>query len=185
MKQAEAFVKRKNHEHNDKDDFRTPMYIINWIKSMFGDQLRDGACSEENKKGQPINVFDLDSIKLIEENEFIFINPPFDTESIIKFVEACSKIEEYDRVFLLPNKLCQKSFCVNVNHHFDEIHMLGGRINFESPFSTPGGTSMNGCFLGIMRSNIMKKNEYPIVYSQTLSDLKNRFSVILSQDSKS
>ena len=32
------------------------------IKSMFGDQLRDGACSEENKKGQPINVFDLDSI---------------------------------------------------------------------------------------------------------------------------
>jgi len=176
-KKAEAFIKRKNHSHNDKDDFRTPMYIINWIKSIFGNQLRDGACSEVNKKGEPIDVFDLDSIKLLEDDEFIFINPPFDTPNILKFVAACSEIKSNDCVFLLPNKLCQKSFCVNVNNNFDEIHLLGGRINFESPYSSPGGTSMNGCFLGVIRSDKSKKNESPIVYSHTLSALKNEFSM--------
>ena len=149
MNQAEAFIQR-SHEHNDKDDFRTPMYLINWLKSKFGDLLRDGACSEENKKGEPINVFDFN---LISKNEWIYVNPPFDTPSIIKFVEACSLIKSNDRVFLLPNKLCQKSFCINVNKHFDEIHMLGGRIDFVSPYAVKGGTSMNGCFIGVMRSN--------------------------------
>jgi len=149
MNQAEAFIQR-SHEHNDKDDFRTPMYLINWLKSKFGDLLRDGACSEENKKGEPINVFDFN---LISKNEWIYVNPPFDTPSIIKFVEACSLIKSNDRVFLLPNKLCQKSFCINVNKHFDEIHMLGGRIDFVSPYAVKGGTSMNGCVIGVMRSN--------------------------------
>tara|TARA_R110000823_G_scaffold65603_1_gene153849 strand:+ start:375 stop:899 length:525 start_codon:yes stop_codon:yes gene_type:complete len=172
MNQAEAFIQR-SHEHNDKDDFRTPMYIINWLKSKFGDLLRDGACSEENKKGEPINVFDFN---LISKNEWIYVNPPFDTPSIIKFVEACSLIESNDRVFLLPNKLCQKSFCLNVNKHFDEIHMLGGRIDFLSPYAVKGGASMNGCFIGVMKSNEDKKNERPVVYCHTLSDLKKRFS---------
>mgnify|MGYP003139693769 CR=1 FL=1 len=172
MEQAAAFINRR-HEHNDKDDFRTPMYLINWMKSNFGDGLRDGACSEENKKGDPINVFDF---HIIEAEEWIYVNPPFDTSSIIKFVEACSLIESNDRVFLLPNKLCQKSFCLNINKHFDEIHMLGGRIDFESPYAVKGGTSMNGCFLGVMRSDIKLKNENPVVYSHTLADLKKRFS---------
>jgi len=171
MNQAEAFIQR-SHEHNNKDDFRTPIYLINWLKSKFGDLLRDGACSEENKKGEPINVFDFN---LISKNEWIYVNPPFDTPSIIKFVEACSLIESNDRVFLLPNKLCQKSFCLNVNKHFDEIHMLGGRIDFVSPYAVKGGTSMNGCFIGVMRSDEGKKNKHPVVYCHTLSDLKKRF----------
>jgi len=171
MNQSEAFVNRR-HEHNDKDDFRTPMYLINWMKSIYGHQLRDGACSEENKKGKPINLF---GNYVIQNDEWIYINPPFDTPSIIKFIEASKKFQYNDLVYLLPNKLCQKQFCLNVNSYFDEIHFLGGRIDFESPYSVKGGTSMNGCFLGVIYSDVIKKNEYPIVYSHTLSEIKRSF----------
>lgn len=175
--QARAFIRRKDHEHNTKDDFRTPAYLINYLCSRFGKGLRDGACSEENKKGEPINVF---GFHLIEPKEWIYVNPPFDTPSIVAFVDACSKLDGNDRVFLLPNKLCQKRFVESVNAHFDEIIMLGGRINFESPYAVKGGTSMNGCFFGIMYADPMKKNEFPIVKSITLAKLKEDFSCPLN-----
>ena len=172
MKKAEAFLNRSKHEHNDKDDFRTPMFLIRYLKSIYGDGLRDGASSEENKKGKPVNVF---KPGLIEENEWIFINPPFDTPSILKFVEAGSKLAQNNPVvFLLPNKLCQKGFVLNVVPHFDEVILLGGRINFEGPYSTKGGTSMNGCFFGVINPpGTYMKNDKAVISIQTLSNLKS------------
>ena len=172
--QKRAYLNRR-HKHTDKDDFRTPMYIIKWLKSKFGDGLRDGACSPGiNNKGEPINVF---GFHLISKNEWVYINPPFDTPTILRFIESCVDISKGNNVvFLLPNKLCQKSFCLNVNQHFDEIIMLGGRIDFESPYAVKGGSSMNGCFIGIMYCDPIKKNTYPIVKSITLSKLKEDYA---------
>ena len=107
MNQKEAFLRRKDHPNNPKDDFRTPDYLMNYLKNLFGDRIRDGACSIENAKGEPIDVFNPE----IAEHEWVFINPPFDTPTIIDFVQASLEISTSNVVvFLLPNKLCQKSF---------------------------------------------------------------------------
>ena len=173
MNQREAFLNRSSHEHNDKDDFRTPGFVVNWLKSKFGPCLRDGACTIENMKGTPINVF---GVHLLHPDEWVYVNPPFDTPSILSFIDACVPIASNNTVvFLLPNKLCQKSFCQNVNHHFDEIYLLGGRLNFESPFSVKGGTSMNGCFIGVIYCDLLKKNERPVIHSLTISELKKEW----------
>tara|TARA_R110002012_G_scaffold95647_1_gene231061 strand:+ start:1526 stop:2056 length:531 start_codon:yes stop_codon:yes gene_type:complete len=172
MNQKDAYLFRKSHEHNDKDDFRTPMYLIKYLKNQFGPHLRDAACSEENKKGEYINIFD-PSIELKAE-EWVYINPPFDTPSILKFIEASKNVNN-NMVYLLPNKLCQKSFTTNVNYYFDEVIMLGGRINFISPYAVKGGTSMNGCFFGIIYADLSEKNEYPLIKSINLSDIKKRY----------
>ncbi len=170
-----AFLSRKTHKHNDKDDFRTPDYIIRWLKSQFGEGLRDGACTPNvNNKGVPIDLFD--PYSRLSYAEWVYVNPPFDMKNVVMFVEACARISAgNDVVMLLPNKLCSKSYCLKVNHHFDEIIMLGGRIDFESPYAAKGGTSMNGCFVGIMYADIMKKTEYPIVKCVTLAELKVGF----------
>tara|TARA_Y100000004_G_C8896584_1_gene404443 strand:- start:644 stop:1180 length:537 start_codon:yes stop_codon:yes gene_type:complete len=173
--QVQSFLQKRNHEHNDKDDFRTPMYLINWLKDKFGEGLRDGACTiGVNNKGEPINVFSPDSI---EPEEWIYVNPPFDMKNVLMFVKACAKLSnDNDVVMLLPNKLCSKAYVLNVNHHFDEIIMLGGRICFESPYAVTGGSSMNGCFIGIMYSDVRKMNEYPVVKSITLSKIKEDYA---------
>jgi hypothetical protein len=172
MNQAEAFLKRSKHPHNKKDDFRTPMFLIRFLKSLYGEGLRDGACIEENKKGKPVNVF---NPGIIGSSEWIYINPPFDTPSILKFVKAGVELSKKNTVvFLLPNKLCQKGFCLNVVPHFDEIILLGGRINFEVPYSTKGGASMNGCFFGIINPpGLNMKNKKAVISIQTLSNLKS------------
>ncbi len=72
-------------------------------------------------------------------------------------------------VMLLPNKLCQVGFVNGVNLHFDEVWTLGGRINFESPYSAKGGSSMNGCFFGILRP---ERIEPTILKHFTLSQIK-------------
>lgn len=165
------FLKRPQHEHNEKDDFRTPMYLINYLKRHFGEGLRDGACSPENMKGEPFNVFSDDSML---KGEWLYINPPYDTPSIIRFVRAAVLHSEkgHDVVFLIPNKLCQKEWCLHINQHFDEIMCLGGRVNFESPYAVKGGSSMNGCFFGIIYGDLSKKNEHPRMSFKTLKSIK-------------
>lgn len=173
--QIKHFINRGIHPHNEKDDFRTPMYIIDWLKDHFGDNLLDAACSEENKKGEYINIFkEPASYAIFDLTTWIYINPPFDMQNCIDFTQAGALWNEkgWPVVMLLPNKLCSKSYCEKINIHFDEIICLGGRINFESPYAAKGGTSMNGCFLGIMYGDVMKKNEYPVVKSLTLAQIK-------------
>jgi len=174
--QKHHFLNRLSHEHNEKDDFRTPMYIIDWLKDKMGYMLLDAACSLENRKGPALNIFiDEDKIPLmspsVEEN-WIYINPPFDMKSVIKFTEKASqwRSKGWPVAMLLPNKLCSKSYCEKVNIHFDEIYPLGGRINFESPYAVTGGTSMNGCFIGIMK--VRERNKFPILKSITLAEIK-------------
>lgn len=174
-KKIKHFIQRHLNEHNQKDDFRTPMYIINWLKSRYGYNLLDAACSEENKKGEYINIFKKPAqYEIFSPDTWIYINPPFDMKNVIKFTQAAAQwaSKGWPVVMLLPNKLCSKSYCEKVNIHFDEIICLGGRINFDSPYSVKGGTSMNGCFLGIMCGDVTEKNEYPVVKSLTLSEIK-------------
>ena len=166
--QGRAYTNRR-HEHTNKDDFRTPSYLIKWLKVKFGEGLRDAACTPGlNNKGEPINIF---GFHLLAEGEWIYINPPFDTPTIVKFAQSARlRADEGSTVvMLLPNKLCQVGFVNGVNNHFDEVITLGGRINFESPYAVAGGTCMNGCFLGIMRQ---KRNDHTILKNINLSEIK-------------
>jgi hypothetical protein len=179
MNQRDAYLNRR-HLHTQKDDFRTPEYLMKWLKNRFGDMVYDGACTPGvNEVGFPIDIFN-DSLYGYggpdwENREWIYINPPFHTEAISAFVEAGSKILDVNRVYLLPNKLCQKGFCEHINHHFDYLIMLGGRINFEGPYSAQGGSSMNGCFLGVMSR---KKTSSTRLISVTLEKIKQEVRLL-------
>ena len=111
MNQAKAFL--QSHEHTDKDDFRTPPYLVKYIESTFGSITHDGACSEENKLAVPFNLFGLDELP---DNSMLYINPPFSTPLVKEFVSAAVRKLNNSQgstcVFLLPNKLSEDMFAV-------------------------------------------------------------------------
>tara|TARA_Y100000004_G_C8953744_1_gene429799 strand:- start:100 stop:750 length:651 start_codon:yes stop_codon:yes gene_type:complete len=164
---------RMTHEHNPKDDFRTPDYLIWYLKKQFGSNLLDAACTEENALGDFVNIFVEDDLIPFDytNNGWIYINPPFDMKSIVAFVKQSYKwfLNGWRVVLLLPNKLCSKTFVTQLNHHFAGIVLLGGRIDFDSPYATKGGTSMNGCFLAILGDTPTK------ITNLALSQIKSDF----------
>ena len=72
---------------------------------------------------------------------------------------------------LIPNKLCQKSFIDNIHPGIQKIIFLGGRINFEGPNITKGGSSRNGCLILINDSTKIKAHRY-INLSQIKKEVK-------------
>ena len=120
MNQAKAFL--QSHEHTDKDDFRTPPYLVKYIESTFGSITHDGACSEENKLAVPFNLFGLDELP---DNSMLYINPPFSTPLVKEFVSAAVRKLNNSQgstcVFLLPNKLSEVTWCNEINKHFSKI----------------------------------------------------------------
>jgi hypothetical protein len=143
MNQAEGFLIK--HNHTSKDDFRTPKYLIEWINKKYGPIEFDGACTPGIN-----NLFS--PLSLEEEwpsNSIIYSNPPWDSNSIIKWFQKGLKHTKKGgvHIMLIPNKLCQKSLVENVNPYIETLVFLGGRINFEGPFVTKGGSSRTGCLL--------------------------------------
>ena len=67
---------------SDQVDFRTPNYLFKYIQSLYGYVDYDGACFEDgsNALAKPLRL----------ENEWpngiIYSNPPFDDDSIIKWI---------------------------------------------------------------------------------------------------
>ena len=145
----DAFVKAY-HPKTREDDFRTPEYILRYIERWSARAItHDGACSSDNAKREPIDIF---SGEAIPDNSLIFINPPWDSPTVEKFVGmAYRRVLENPSVhvvFLLPNKLTEVRWVEGINDAFNHVIFLGGRVDFSGPHSVKGGASRWGCFLG-------------------------------------
>jgi hypothetical protein len=143
MKQADAFLNRR-HPHNDKDDFRTPRYLFDYMEFVYGEIEYDGACTPGvNNLATPLRLEDE-----WPASSTIYSNPPYDKDSIIKWFEKGEEVKASGglHIMLLPNKLSQK-FMSPMIMHFSEIIFLGGRVNFISPYAVKGGSSMNGSII--------------------------------------
>ena len=164
---AAAFTKAY-HPNTRMDDYRTPRYILDYIEETFGQINRDGACHETNKTGDPIDLF---SGELMKMGEVLFVNPPWSTPEVKRFVEAASRQVDAGAtvVFLLPNKLCEVSWVNDVIGYFDNIILLGGRVDFAGPFSVKKGATRFGTFIGVMGKG---RENNPIVEGVTLRHLK-------------
>lgn len=165
-KKSAAFIQRNKHKHNNKDDFRTPKYLWNFINDIASIDY-DGACQ--------IGINNLaKALKLEEEwphNSVIYSNPPFDAKSIIKWTKKgyYHRQNEGTHIMLLPNKLCQV-FMYDLVGLFDKIIYLHGRVDFDSPYAVKGGASMSGSIIVIQ-----SKKTFPIIKHWKISTLKERY----------
>lgn len=141
MKKREAFLRRGEHQHNDKDDFRTPPYLFAYIEDRFGIVQYDGACTPSvNNLAAPLRLEDE-----WPKGATIYSNPPFDSESIVKWVKKgwAHALTGGTHIMLLPDKLTQ-CFFAELFPMISRIIFLGGRVNFVSPYAVKGGASMSG-----------------------------------------
>ena len=173
MNRSEHFVNRGSHEHNDKDDFRTPPYLWDWIKDQWGPIHYDGACTPGvNNLAEPLRLEDR-----WHRYSTVFSNPPFDSKSIEAWFEKgeVHSAEGGVHIMLLPDKLCQV-FMSRMIPKFSEIVFLGGRVNFISPYAVKGGTSMNGSIITVQTRN-PENHSGPSISSFLLRDLTERYSL--------
>lgn len=160
-KKAAAFL--QNHPNTDLDDFRTPNWLLAFIHMHWGINY-DAACTPG------LNEVVEKTLRLEETWPVkrwpisIFSNPPWDTKSIIKWINKGHewvhapqkrKIKsQRTHIMLIPNKLTvvelQES-CEYLSKY--DLIFLGGRINFEGPNIAPGGSSRTGCLLLIQRNH--------------------------------
>ena len=85
-------------QFSDQVDFRTPPYLFEYIKSLYGRIDYDGACFSDgsNALATPLRL----------ENEWpdgiVYSNPPFDDDSIIKWIKKDLNIQkELKAIFIL------------------------------------------------------------------------------------
>ena len=154
----------KKLQHTDQVDFRTPTYLFNYINSIATIEF-DGACEKGvNELAEPLRL----------ENDWpdgvIYSNPPFDIDSICKWVEKGfihSRSKEGNvHIMLIPNKLTQVKFQNRCKNLIDRMIFLGGRVNFDSPYAVKGGSSRMGSVILIQWEG---KSGFDFV---RLSDLK-------------
>lgn len=179
MSRAEAWNKRV-HPNTNKPDFHTPSFVLEYIKDQFpGKDLLDCAWSDElnNATGPTFDIFNQENVA--SPGHFFFINPPWDSETVIRFYhEALGRYWARGQgtpfCLLLPNKLNQTSWVKfilpHVAHH-GHICFLGGRLNFSGPWSTPGGSSRYGSIL--LMHGSAKKGQ---ISYEMIRDLKKRYA---------
>lgn len=179
MSRAEAWNKGV-HPNTSKPDFHTPEFVIRYIREQFPKkQLLDCAWSDElnNATGPTFDLFNQAYVP--PPGHFYFINPPWDSETVIRFYHEAlgrynSRKEQTPFCMLLPNKLNQTSWVAHILPHIQHdghICFLGGRLNFSGPWSTPGGSSRYGSILLFHGS--IKKGQ---ISYEMIRNLKKRFS---------
>ena len=138
------------HERTHEEDFRTPKYLVEYMKHRFGEKFYD-ACYNQNFDNCLERPY-IPNITIPNNDEWVYFNPPFHSDKIHYFIDLAVELKKIGitSVFLLPNKLCQVAFVERINPHFSKIIFLGGRINFISEYSVKGGSSRNGCFIGLI-----------------------------------
>ena len=167
---ANAFNTWK-HPNTTQDDYRTPQYLLDFIGETFGEITRDGACHDSNGVAHSFDVFGSEELG---PKDTLFINPPWETKEVVRFVSAASRQVDNGAkvVFLLPNKLCEVAWCSNVNDYFENIILLGGRVDFSGPFSVKGGASRYGTFIGVMGKG---RDHVTYIESINIRDLKSKY----------
>ena len=167
--------KNMNRKTNfsDQVDFRTPDYLFKYIKSIYGVIQYDGACFEDGSNALAY------PLRLEEEwpSGIVYSNPPFDDDSIISWMNKGWHHSRRDKnnihIMLIPNKLNHVKIQKNGFDLIDRIIFLGGRVDFDSPYSTKGGSSRNGSIILIQDQTL---NDYEKQFSfKLLSELKEEF----------
>ncbi|NKD99083.1 phage N-6-adenine-methyltransferase [Pasteurella multocida] len=132
----------------NKDHYRTPKYVFNWLDRRFY-FLIDGCASEHNALcstyiGDGINAAAPDFLtfepleQVIETAEAtlrIFVNPPYSNP--LPFVQRAAELRNagYLVVMLLPADKSTKWYQVIQDNATEVIDIVGGRINFLHPVS--------------------------------------------------
>ncbi|MEH8023899.1 DNA N-6-adenine-methyltransferase [Gallibacterium anatis] len=138
----------------DKDCYRTPKYVFNWLNSRFKFDI-DGCATEENnlsyhyigKDGIAEDFLTFDPLDLIEVLEFphftIFVNPPYSNP--LPFVKRAAelKAQGFLVVMLLPAdkstawyKVIEEKATevIDITGYYDEKgRWKNGRISFLHP----------------------------------------------------
>ncbi|HDR1833801.1 TPA: phage N-6-adenine-methyltransferase [Pasteurella multocida] len=130
----------------NKDHYRTPKYVFNWLDRRFY-FLIDGCASEHNALcstyiGDGINAAAPDFLtfepleQVIETAEAtlrIFVNPPYSNP--LPFVQRAAELRNagYLVVMLLPADKSTKWYQVIQDNATEVIDIVGGRINFLHP----------------------------------------------------
>ncbi|WP_042907024.1 phage N-6-adenine-methyltransferase [Gallibacterium anatis] len=130
----------------DKDCYRTPKYVFNWLNSRFKFDI-DGCATEENnlsyhyigKDGIVEDFLTFDPLDLIAELEFsnftIFVNPPYSNP--LPFVKRAAelKAQGFLVVMLLPADKSTAWYQVIQESATEVIDIVGGRISFLHPLT--------------------------------------------------
>lgn len=120
----------------DKDTYRTPRYVFNWLNKRFKFEI-DGCASDENT---------LCELYITKEEDFtnpywtlayphasIWVNPPYSNP--MPFVQSAVRLckEGHLVVTLLPADKSTKWYQVIQENASEVIDIIGGRINFINP----------------------------------------------------
>jgi hypothetical protein len=135
----------KKLKYTDQVDFRTPKYLFNFLNTIAKIEY-DGACIEGiNNLAKPLRLEDE------WPNGVIYSNPPFDIDSICKWIEKgyihSRSAKGNIHLMIIPNKITQVKFQNRCKNLIDKMIFLGGRVNFESIYSVKGGSSRNGSII--------------------------------------
>lgn len=133
----------------DKDCYRTPKYVFNWLQKLYYWFNLDGCATARNTlchnwigKGSPIcedflsdELFQalLDEIVNACECLRIFVNPPYSNP--LPFVQRAVELRKAGHfvVMLLPADKSTKWYKVIQENATEVIDIIGGRINFLHP----------------------------------------------------
>ena len=168
---GEAFA-QNIHPKTWESDFRTPKYLLSWIGDTWGSITHDGACAADNATAK---MFDLFGGENLMSGDVLFVNPPWETKEVMRFVEASSEQVRNGAtvIFLLPNKLCEVSWVKYVNIWVEYIFMLGGRVDFSGPHSVKKGASRWGSIVAQIRPS---PDHHSTTEWVTLRELKESYN---------
>ncbi|HHE3599692.1 phage N-6-adenine-methyltransferase [Pasteurella multocida] len=133
----------------NKDNYRTPRYVFNWLNKRFNFDL-DACADSENKLCERYlfddgeggfltynpNNFDVPDYGYVFRPKSIFINPPYSTP--LPFIEKavwCARELGATVVMLLPADKSTKWYKFIEENATEVIDIIGGRINFLHPVS--------------------------------------------------
>lgn len=156
-------------------DFRTPEYLFNYIKSFYGRIDYDAACENGvNNLAEAIRLEDT-----WPNDKIIYSNPPFDTAAIIEWINKGHRWvgmhQKNVHIILIPNKCCTKKLTKHFQDKIQSFIFLGGRVNFDSIYSVPGGSSRNGSVI-LIQCHWRNAKFMPIQFIE-LAEVKNRFNL--------
>lgn len=131
----------------DKNAYRTPRYLVNWIARRFGGVWVDGCANEHNAvfdvfigQGSGYTDFlDFDPLDMVMEyadaSIAFFVNPPYSNPE--PFVERAAALRQqgYLVVMLLPADKSTRWYQVIHDNATEVIDIIGGRINFIHPIT--------------------------------------------------
>lgn len=129
----------------NKNNYRTPSYVINWVRNRFGygNYWVDGCAESHNAVfadfigigGLADNFLDFDLAVLNSDKgrASLFVNPPYSNP--LPFVMRAAELKElgYLVVMLLPSDKTTKWFNLAVKQATEVVDIVGGRINFLHP----------------------------------------------------